>query len=143
MVIVTLLWVIFARNWVCAPGLIVLFLVLGFISACLHEGYERTGRAVRIVRRNTAIKFLNGTPGPLRVLRYAFFVIVAVLLTLGLAPVSLATAKPWIIGCVLGLFAAALLHTVLPFYYLKMGRAEEIDLSRAAPTPAEQIIEHR
>jgi hypothetical protein len=136
--ITAVLWVIFAsRSWVHAVAVFVLFLVIVFIDSRLHKTYERTGYAVRIARPNTVVRFVNGLPVPILALRYAFFVIVAVLLALGLAPVTFATAKVGIIGCILSLFAVAILHLLLEFHYINTGRAKNMDPSRPSATPAD------
>jgi len=129
--ITLILWAIFAsRSWVHTVAILVLFLVIAFIYSSLVKHYERTGYAVPIARPKTVVRYVNGLPVPILTLRYAFFIIVAVLLAFGLAPVKLATAKVSIIGCILGLFVIAVLHVLLEFHYINTGRAKNVDLSR-------------
>lgn len=85
------------------------------------------GRAERSSPTLT-IRFANGLPSAMVVVRVAFFVIVGAMLVLGVGPVADATARIGIIACVLMLFVAGLLYDVLESYYIKIGRATMTEL---------------
>jgi hypothetical protein len=69
------------------------------------------------------LKFADGTPSPLVVLRYGFFVVVGIMIVFGLAPLAERTAKLGIIGCVISIMAIGFLHVVLAHHYVRTGRA--------------------
>ena len=136
--IALVLWVIFASgNLIFILGFFALIFLFGFISSRLHQTYERTGRAVQI-RTKTSIEYVNGTPIPLRVLRYAALAIAAVLIGLGLSPLTMAQAKPGLIACVLALLGAGILFIAVNFYYASTGRAKSVDLSQPSTTTPER-----
>lgn len=125
--IVGVLWVIFALgSWIRALGIIGLFLVLAFISSKLHQTYERTGHAVPIPRRMAITKFGDGMPTPLLALRIAFFVAVAALVGLGIAPLADATAKHGMVASILGLIVIGILNVALERYYVHTGRGKDV-----------------
>jgi hypothetical protein len=70
-----------------------------------------------------AIRFANGLPSAMVVVRVAFFVIVGVMVVLGVGPVADTTARVGIIACVLALLVTGLLYGVLESYYIKTERA--------------------
>jgi hypothetical protein len=138
MVIVGVSWVAFAsKSWIRAVPLIAVFLAIALVYSKLLRAYERTGEAVRIARPLTVVKFVNGIPGPILMLRYAFFVTVAIMIVFGVARVEDATAKVGIIGCVIGLFVIGFLHLAIEHHYVSTGRAKEVDSSRRLTPPAE------
>ena len=123
--IVCVCWVVFAsRGWPYIFGILAVFLMLAAIASKLTKSYERTGLAVRIPRV-VAVGFTKGTPAPIRALRVAFFIFVAALLFLGLAPFPLTVTKRWMIGSIVGLFSVGGMHFFLERHYVNTGRAEE------------------
>ncbi|MBZ5524653.1 MAG: hypothetical protein LAP21_20635 [Acidobacteriia bacterium] len=74
----------------------------------------------------------------LRVLRYAALAIAAVLIGLGLSPLTMAQAKPGLIACVLALLGAGILFIAVNFYYASTGRAKSVDLSQPSTTTPER-----
>ena len=130
LVILGLTWVYLAPGpWLSAAIVMPIFLIILYINTQLHLRYERTSQAVRIPRRNVVIRFRNGLPGPMLVVNVAFFVIVAIMLVFGVAPVTEPIARLGITACVLALFALALVKVVMEIRYVKTGRATELDLS--------------
>jgi hypothetical protein len=77
---------------------------------CIPSSLERmNGLDVRrIPRRRGDLKFLGGTPAPMVALRYGFFVVVAMMIVFGLAPLADAT-QGGIIGCAIGHLAIGFL----------------------------------
>ena len=71
--------------------------------------------------------FVKGLPLGMVGTRLAVLAIVAIIVTLGLAPITIETARPGIIACVLCLFALAMLDFYLETRALETGRANEID----------------
>jgi hypothetical protein len=133
---VTVLWLFAWGSWVRAALVITIFFALGFVYSKLLGRYERAGHAVPIVRRTVVTKFLDGVPRPILALRYAFFVMVALMIVFGIVPMPEATAHAGIIACVLALFVIAVAHVALEHYYVSKGRATEIELAQS-PAPAE------
>jgi hypothetical protein len=113
-----------SHGWLYIFGILAVVLALTAIASRLTKSYERTALAVR-VPQIVAVGFAKGTPAPIRALRVAFFVFVAALLFLGLAPFPWTVAKRWMIGSVVGLFAVGAMHFFLEIHYLNTGRAEE------------------
>jgi hypothetical protein len=54
--------------------------------------------------------------------------IIGIMVTIGLAPISLATAKPVIIACVLALFVLIFVDRVLEARSARNGQATEVEL---------------
>jgi len=101
---------------------------IALIDSRLHQKYERTGAAVRIVYPSGRhVSFPEGIPLPLRVLRIGFFVLAAVLIALGLAPIPWSVARIGMIGTVLSLVAVGLLHLFLEAMYVSRGKGMEIE----------------
>ena len=126
--VVCLLWVFFAgRHWWLAL-LIIAAAGIALFDSRLHEKYEQTGAAVRIVyppRRD--VSFPEGRPLPLRLLRIGFFVLAGVLIALGLAPIPWSIARIGMITTVLSLVAVGLLHFFLETMYVSRGNGVEIE----------------
>ena len=125
--LVCVLWVMLAQgSWARAIGIITIFVALAFIDSRVHRRYERAGQAVPIPRPIGGVKLVNGLPAPLLALRCAFFVLVAILIIFGVAPVKEASAKIGMIGSVIGLAAVGILHVAIEQYYVHKGRSEEV-----------------
>lgn len=124
-VIVGVAWLIlFSWGWPYRIATASAFVALGIVHSKLVRGYERTGEAVRIPRA-VAVSYATGLPVVLRGTRIAFFVVVAVILFFGLAPVPLNVAHVGIIVCILSLFLVGFLHFVAERHYVATGRATE------------------
>jgi hypothetical protein len=127
------LWVfIVPGHWPRAIGIIAVFLVIAFIDTKLHAHYERTGQAVRIPQPRVVVKFSHGLPVPMLAARLAFFVTVAIIIVLGVAPVADSTARIGIIACVLAFIGVAVLNLAIERHYVNAGHAKEIDVSSRA-----------
>jgi hypothetical protein len=126
-VIVGVLWVVsFSQGWMFAVAASAAWICVWLISYKLIKSYERRGLAVPIPRpKVNSIKFPAGTPALLLALRYAFVIVVLVMLGFGLVPLSWARAKFGIIGCVVGLFILGIVNIALVLHYVKAGRASE------------------
>lgn len=99
---------------------------IGFIDARLFKKYERTGAAVRIVYPPAReVSFPEGRPLPLRVLRAGFFVLAAVLIACGLAPIPWPTARIAMVTTVLLVMAVGFLHFFLEAMYVSHGKGVE------------------
>jgi len=119
-----LFWVFGSLSWwrIAIFGIVLIALLL--VRGELLYRYERLGRAVR--RPTQKIIFRNGMPVPLRVMRYAVFVPMIAVFAFGMAP--LATARIGIIASILTLLVMALAYVGLQACYVKVGKAEEIDI---------------
>ena len=119
----------FAEHKLGAPiALVCCIVVIGSIEAKLHSYYEKTGRAVRIHYPRIEIRFAKGMPLSMVGTRLAVLVIVAIMLTLGLAPISIDEAKPGIIACVLALFVLMFVDWIAEEKSIKDGHATEVTL---------------
>src|SRR5690242_8426894 len=102
------LWMIFtSQRWIRGLPFLAAVIAIGFLHSNLIGRYERSGRAIPIARPNTVVKFVGGTPRPIRALRYAYFTLAPLMILFGLAPLADRTARIGIIGCVLALFILA------------------------------------
>lgn len=129
-VILVAVWVFLVPgHWSRAIGVVTILLIIAFISRKLHRRYERTGDAVRIPRPRVVVKFSKGLPGLMLTARIAFFVIVAIMVVFGVAPMAASTARIGIIACVLPLIGVAVLSLALEHHYVGTGRATEVALS--------------
>lgn len=131
MAILLLSWVFLVPgHWPRAMPIVAAVLILAFINWKLHKGYEQTGLAVRIPQPPKVVaKFLHGLPVPMLVARLAFFVTVAAMIVLGVAPVAESTARIGIIACVFTLIGVTVLNLALERHYVNTGAAKEIDVS--------------
>jgi hypothetical protein len=124
------LWVFLVPgHWPRAIAIISVFLVLAVIVTKLVRHYERTGQAVRISRPTVVVKFSQSLPAPMMAARLAFFVIVAVMIVLGVAPVADSTARTGIIACVFLLIGVVVANLSLERHYVNTGHAKEVDAS--------------
>src|SRR5260370_14057738 len=126
-VIVGLLWcVLISQGWMFAGAASATWICVWLISHKLIKFYERRGLAVPIPRpKVNPSRFPAGTPASLLALRYAFAIVVLVMLGFGLAPMPFARAEFGIVGCVPGLFLFGILNIALVLHYVKTGRASE------------------
>jgi len=126
-VIVGVLWLVsFSRGWMSAVAASAAWICVLLIWHKLIQFYEHRGLAVPIPRPQIKrITFPAGTPAPLLALRYAFFIVVFVMLGFGLAPMPWDRARFGIVGCVFGLLLLAILKVALEFHYVQTGRASE------------------
>jgi uncharacterized RDD family membrane protein YckC len=125
-------WIAYAPNLLASTALLVLTYVVAlaaclFVHAALLEHYEQTGQAVALPSRRTHTEY-GSLPRPVLAVRIAFFVVVAVMLAFGLAPVREATARAGIIATVFALFVLGLLSVLLEAHYVNTGRAKLIDV---------------
>lgn len=120
------------RGWPHAVAIIAIILLVAFAHLKLLRHYEEIGRAVPIPQ---ALKFPNGIPGPLRALRYSFFVIVAVMLALGVTPIPDRIARNGIIAAVFALFAVGIAHALLEYRYVSLARESELEARLRAIKP--------
>ncbi len=125
MLILAICWVgLASRGRRYALVMVAVFICVAIARSRFLTAYERSGDAVRL-QRATAVVFRNGIPAPMRVLRYAFLVLVAVLLFFGLAPISLPLAKAGMIASILSILAVGFAHFWLERYYVNIGRPDE------------------
>jgi hypothetical protein len=116
-----------SHGWIRGLPFVALMVAFLFLHSSLIRRYERSGRAIPIARpKTTVVKFVDGTPTPILALRYAYFVLVALMILFGLAPFADRTARIGIIGCVLALFILAGLYIAFMWHYINTGRAKEI-----------------
>lgn len=127
MVLVVLLWVFLVPgHWPRTIVVLAVFIALAVTSAKLHGHYERTGRAVRIPRSTTAVKFPKGMPRPMLAVRAVFFVLAGIMLLLGVVPLKNSVARDGIVACVVGLIVIAGLNLGLEYHYVRNGDATEV-----------------
>jgi hypothetical protein len=125
--IVGLSWVIFGlRRWLPALMIIAAACVLLMVNHRLHNKYERAGLAVLQPRaKQTRLVYVGRTPAGIIVLRCAVLALIGMVLIVGMAPISLAAAKPWLIGGILGILALAFVQIGFQRYYVGAGRARD------------------
>jgi hypothetical protein len=129
---IALIALFFGISW--AQGwwkfLPIVLLALGFAAYLkLIRYYERKGIAVPIHFGRAYAEFPSGVPRPLVLARGAFFVVLALMLVFGTAPLDQRVAGNGIIGCVLSSLVVAIACVALERYYVKTGRAIEIEAS--------------
>jgi len=114
------------RSWRSTALPLALFIAYGVTYSLVVRRYERTGEAVRRTAVNVTVRFPDGFPTPLLVVRIFFFVVVGLMLIFGIGPFRFEVAKIGIVGCVFALIAAAVANVLLENYYMKIGRATEV-----------------
>src|SRR5262249_16841782 len=126
---VCLLWVFFAgRHLWLALMIIAAAVGIALIDSRLHQKYERTGAAVRIVYPSGRhVSFPEGIPLPLRVLRIGFFVLASVLIALGLAPIPWSVARVGRIAIVSPPVAVGVVHLFLEAMDVSRGKWMDIE----------------
>ena len=136
---VVLAWVFLVPgHWYRAIPVIAAFVAVAYVAEKFDRHYEKTGQAVRIPKPpQKVVKFPGKLPGAMLAARSSFFVVVAVMLVFGFAPMPKLTARHGIIGCVLALFVVAVVNLSLEAHYINTERAIEVDsLTGAAEEPA-------
>ncbi len=123
--IIGLCWVFFAKtSWLVGGSIFAAFMALGIVYSRVLAAYERAGIAVRLPEKQEPSAHIGPTPCPIRAIHYAFFVLVAVMLVFGFAPLPLAAARQGIIASVVGLFVLTFLHFVFHLRYIPSGPTE-------------------
>jgi archaellum component FlaF (FlaF/FlaG flagellin family) len=120
-----------SKGWRGVVMLVAVLVCILFLHSRLIGVYERIGRAVPIKASRVVVRFREGVPAPMRAARLLFFVAVAIMLFFGFGPVADSTARRGIVGCVFGLIAVAALNIALERHYVRIGRANESDVSSA------------
>ena len=116
-ILVVFCWAIFgSRHWLIAVEIVIAFVVLMIINGKLLGYYERCGLAI-LLDEPMQSEFVASQHAPLRAMRYAYFLLVGVLLFFGFAPVSERVARDGIIACIIILFVTAGAYIALSWYY--------------------------
>jgi hypothetical protein len=117
------------QSWRGAAPTLALFIAYGVTYSLVVRRYERTGEAVRRRKISVMARFPEGFPTSLLVVRISFFAVVGLMLIFGIGPFRFEVAKNGIIGCVFALISVAVANALLERYYMKIGRATEVEFS--------------
>jgi len=125
-------WVVFGggisqgwRHWL---PFVAVAVGIVFVYSRVIAHYERTGQAIPIRKVIVVTKFPNGLPKPMFVARASFFVTAALMVFFAIRCAQSEAARNGVVGCVGGLIIVAVVNLRLESYYVKGGRAVEVEV---------------
>jgi len=126
-------WLVFGGGF--SPGerhwlpFVAVAVSIFFVYSRVIAHYERTGQAIPIRKVTVVTKFQNGLPKPMLAARASFFLTVALMLFFAARSARWEAARTGVIACVFGLIAVAAVNLSLEAYYVKRGRAVEVEVN--------------